>query len=128
LLLNPNGVISFLREHDFGGQFLREDVAPLHEFVVIGKNPDNEFIDPILEKERQTLLDSARKLAMSIATKTAPNSVGNFSVLPKHLVDGPRPDWVIREAAELNEAATAFVDNYESFVRFCRTRIANGAV
>jgi hypothetical protein len=127
-LLPSNGVISFLREHDFGGQFLREDVAPLHTFVAIGKNPDNEFIDPALESERQLLLDSASKLAMTIAKYTAPNAVGNFSVLPNHLANTPRPDWVIRETAELNEAATAFVDQYDDFVRFCRTRIAKGAV
>ena len=126
-LLAPNDVILFLREHDFGGSFSREDIAPLHTFVALGKNPDNEFIDTSLETERQFLLNSASKLAMEIATKTAPNSAGNLSVLPNHLVNSPRPEWVIREAKELNEAATEFVELYDKFIRFCRTRIAKGA-
>lgn len=126
-LLAPDGVILFLREHDFGGSFAREDIAPLHTFVALGKNPNNEFIDTSLESERQLLLNSASKLAMEIATKTAPNTAGYFSVLPNHLVNSPRPEWVNREAKELNEAATEFVELYDKFVRFCRTRIAKGA-
>lgn len=125
-LLQPNGVISFLREHDFGGSFLREDIAPLHTFVAIGGNPDNEFVTPSLEQERQLLLANAHDLAMLIATYTSPNSVGNLSVLPNHLVNLPRPDWVLREAKELNEAASAFVEIYDNFVRFCRVKIAKG--
>ena len=127
-LLTPSGVISFLRDHDFGGSFFREDVAPLHTFVAIGKNPDSEFIDPLLEKERQQLLASASKLSTEIATKTAPNSAGHLSVLPKHLVNSQRPDWVVRETKELNEAATEFVELYDNFVRLCRARIAKHAV
>ncbi|MEZ5615390.1 MAG: hypothetical protein R3E35_09255 [Rhodocyclaceae bacterium] len=127
-LLKPNGVISFLREHDFGGSFLREDIAPLHTFVAVGGNPDNEFVNPALEKERQLLLTNASDLAMLIAKYTSPNSVGNLSVLPNHLVNLPRPDWVLREAKELNEAASAFVEIYDNFVRFCRARIAKSAV
>lgn len=127
-LLDPNNVISFLRDHDFGGSFSREDIAPLNTFVAVGINPDSEFIDPTLEKERKILLGSANKLALAIAKYTAPNSVGNLSVLPNHLVDSPRPDWVLRETKELNEAATAFVDQYDNFVRLCRSRIAKGAV
>jgi hypothetical protein len=123
-LLAPNGVISFLRNHDFGGSFSREDIAPLHTFVVLGENPDSEFIDPSLEKERQKLHESASQLAMSIATKTAPNSRDLLSVLPKRLADSPRPEWVKQEAKELNEAATEFVELYDNFVRFCRARIA----
>lgn len=127
-LLDPNHVISFLRDHDFGGSFSREDIAPLNTFVAVGINPDSEFIDPALEKERKILLGSANKLGLAIAKNTAPNSVGNLSVLPNHLVDSPRPDWIIRETKELNEAATAFVDQSDNFVRFCRSRIAKGAV
>ncbi|MDP1929272.1 MAG: toll/interleukin-1 receptor domain-containing protein [Thiobacillus sp.] len=124
-LLKPTGVISFLREHDFGGSFFREDIAPLHTFVAIGGNPDNEFVDSTLEKERQLLLKNASDLAMLIAKYTSPNEFGRFSVLPSHLADSPRPDWVLREAKELNEAASAFVEIYDNFIRFCRARIAN---
>lgn len=127
-LLKPEGVISFLREHDFGGSFFREDVAPLHTFVAIGRNPNNEFIEPGLEKERQILLENASGLAMLIAKYTTPNAFDRLSVLPSNLVNSPRPDWVQREAKELNEAASAFVEIYDDFVRFCRGRIANGTV
>lgn len=127
-LLAPNGVISFLRNHDFGGSFSREDIAPLHTFVALGENADNEFIDSSLEIERKKLHESATQLARSIATKTAPNSRDLLSVLPKRLADSPRPEWVKREANELNEAATAFVELYDNFVRFCRARIARSTI
>jgi hypothetical protein len=126
-LLKPSGVISFLREHDFGGSFLRDDITPLHTFVAVGGNPDNEFVDPALEKERQLLFNNASHLAMLIAKYTSPNAAGHLSVLPNRLVNSPRPDWVLREAKELNEAASAFVEIYDNFVRFCRARIANGS-
>ncbi len=127
-LLQPTGVISFLREHDFGGSFFREDVAPLHTFASIGGNPDNEFIDPVLEKERKILLESATELATLIAKYTSPNDFNHLSVLPSHLANSPRPDWVRREAKELNETANRFVEVFDNFVRFCRARIANDQV
>lgn len=127
-LLKPTGVISFLREHDFGGSFFREDVAPLHTFVAIGGNPDNEFIDPDLEKERKILHENASELAMLIAKYTSPNQFNHLSVLPSHLANSPRPDWVRSEAKELNDAASNFVDIYDNFVRFCRIKIANSQV
>ncbi|OYZ62544.1 MAG: hypothetical protein B7Y04_11710 [Gallionellales bacterium 24-53-125] len=127
-LLDPNRVILFLREHDFGGSFSRDDIAPLKTFVAVGKNPDSEFIDPAIEKERKILLEAARKLVMALGKNTSPTSSDNLSVLPSHLVNSPRPDWVIREAKELNEASTAFVDLYDNFIRFCRLRIAKSTV
>lgn len=126
--LKPSGVISFLREHDFGGSFSREDIAPLHMFVAIGGNPDNEFIDPALEKERKILLENACELTTLIAKYTSPNAYNYLSVLPSNLANSPRPDWVLREAKELNDAASKFVEIYDNFVRFCRGRIASGSV
>lgn len=79
-LLKPSEVISFLREHDFGGSFFREDIAPLHTFVTIGGNPDNEFIDPALEEERKILLKNASELATLIAKYTSPNAFNHLSV------------------------------------------------
>ena len=128
ILWLPTGVISFLREHDFGGSFFREDVAPLHTFVSIGGNPDNEFIDPVLEKERKFLLESATEMATLIAKYTSPNDFNHLSVLPSHYANSPRPDWVHREAKELNETANRFVEVFDNFVRFCRARIANDQV
>ncbi|MFN3397050.1 MAG: hypothetical protein ACK4ZS_00790, partial [Sulfurimicrobium sp.] len=60
-----------------------------------------------------------------LVEKTVPIGNGEYaSVFSDSLrADGPRPDWVRKEARVLNEQANIFVPIYEQFLRLCRARL-----
>jgi hypothetical protein len=123
--LNPQGVVAFLRDHDFGGTFDREDIAPLRKFINLSNGPEQAFLFSDLEQKRQQMAEEARVLSKLIALKTHPRQGNYNSVLPDDLVNEVRPDWVNRNAIEINDAATAFVGTFDQFVHQCRVRLGS---
>lgn len=123
--LNPQGVIAFLRDYDFGSAFNREDIAPLKNFVNISGAPEHAFLFPDLEQERQQVVEEARVLSKLIGLKTFPRQGSYSSVLPDDLVNEERPDWVNRNANEINKAATAFIRAFDRFVHRCRIMLGS---
>lgn len=83
--LDPQRIIAFLRDHDFGGAFRREDIKPSFRFVERASDPDQDFLDPALEDLRSKLAAAARALSKGLALRTAPtrgNSVSSFQRSP----------------------------------------------
>lgn len=119
-ILEPDNIIAFLREHDFGGIFNRDDVAPLHRFIDHASRPDQEFLIPELEEIRLQLLISARELSKLIGATTYPRHGSFNSVLPENLVNSERTSLIYKNAANLNAAATNFVDLFDKLVRKSR--------
>lgn len=125
LTVIPARLIQFLKQHDFGGTFNREELAPLDAFLSEASHPDREFLISELETLRTRLLESGRNLSNLIAFKTFPREHTFSSVLPAEAVLGPRADWVDDNASELNNAAEEFVSAFEELVRSSRARLGS---
>jgi hypothetical protein len=121
--LRPEGVITFLRDHDFGGSFDPEWVKPLHRFVDEANRPDHEFLLPELEALRLNLIEKGRVLSNLVALKTHRRDFGFQSVLPDSLVNAERPKHIIDAALNLNNAATDFVASYDELIRKARSEV-----
>lgn len=117
--------LRLLKETDFGNSFPKEAIQPLYRFVETWNSVDKEFLIKKLEKERKSLLEAARNLAMEFAKQTVPVGAGDFvSVFPDSLRNqGPRPEHVINSAKVLNEKASEFTPKYESFIRTCKATL-----
>jgi hypothetical protein len=122
-LLNPQEVIAFLREHDFGGMFDRKKIAPLNRFVDISTNPEQTFLFTELEQQRVQLAERARALSKLLGLNTHPRQGPFSSVLPENYINEVRPAWVDENATEINDAATSFVKAFEEFVYQCRVKL-----
>lgn len=122
-LLNPQEVIAFLRKHDFGGMFDREEIAPLHYFVDISTSPEQAFLDADLDQQRIRMVERARRLSKLLGLKTHPRKGTCSSVLPENQVNEVRPTWVNENATKINDAATAFVQAFDEFVLQCREKL-----
>lgn len=117
-----NDRIRFFKEHDFLGSFQKDRIDGLYEFVETWGNAAHEFIDQDVEKKRKDIYESAKRLAGAIAQYTTPNQAGLISVKPDNLPHGPTPDWIEREAKEINDCADEFAAKHEDFIRFCHKK------
>jgi len=124
--LDPDGVVAFLREHDFGGTFMRSSTNPVLRFADTWVGADKEFQDSEVEEKHQELVEAAKTLSGLIASKTSPIGGDAQSVVPQHLQGEERPDWVLRDARDLNEAADRFVEKFDEFMKISRRKIPIG--
>jgi len=116
-------VIEFFKNHDFGGSFSREQIDPLYSFLQEWDNPEHEFVDAELEQKRKDFFAAAQLLGRTVAKNSAPNRTGLLSVLPDEFRARERPDWVQRDAKEINDAANRFVELHAALVREGRKRL-----
>ncbi|MCK2045599.1 MULTISPECIES: hypothetical protein [Chromohalobacter] len=121
--LDPDGVVQFLREHDFGGTFMRSSTAPVLRFADTWVGADKEFQDNEVEVKHKELVEAAKKLSGLIASKTSPISGDASSVVSKRFQGKERPEWILRDAHEINEAADLFVEKFDEFVKTARRKI-----
>lgn len=119
-VLDPDRVMAFLRDHDFGGIYDREDTEPLHRFLELSQRPDAEFLSSDLENMRRSLVEGGTRLSRLLALKTHPRHGTFSSVVPENLINEERPPWVNQNAEEINDAATEFVQAFERLVRHAR--------
>lgn len=117
--------VRLLRDHDFGGPFLRKAIQPLYDFYETWDQPEKEFIDQDLQAGLAALYQAVSELSNHLVEKTVPVGKGDHaSVFSDNLrAEGPRPDWVREEACVLNEQARLFVPIYEQFMRQCRGKL-----
>ena len=126
-VLPTEPTIRLLKEHDFGDSLRKQAVDPLYEFNATWESVEKEFLDKRLEKEKKALFCLARDLANEIAGRTVPVRMeGSISVFSdQQRAEGrQRPPEVLEDARVLNAKASAFVPQYEAFVRLCRKRLA----
>lgn len=119
-ILDPDRVIAFLRNHDFGGIYDREETEPLSKFLELSRRPDAEFLSPDLEQLRKSLAAAGKRFSSSLALNTHPRQGTYNSVLPESLINEKQPPWVDENAKELNDQATEFVEIFERLVRQAR--------
>ena len=122
--LDPEGVIVVLRDHDFGGAFLRSDIDPLLRFAATQKGADKAFQNKTVEKKHVKLIASARKLSGLIAARTFPIGAGDGqSVRTPESANEPVPERVRQNAKDINDAADEFVNNFDEFIVVARREI-----
>lgn len=119
--------VRLLRDHDFGGPFLRKAIQPLFDFYETWDQPEKEFIDKELQAGLAALYQAAQELSNHVTGKTVPVGNGDCaSVFSDSLrAAGPRPEWVREEARVLNAQAHSFVPIYENFMRLCREKLVS---
>jgi hypothetical protein len=123
-----SGVITFLREHDFGISFRLEELNPLQNLrLEIEYNPEFEFIDADLEQVFANLANSIICFLGYSAINTFPHDVKcGYQYIPR--------DWLEKgeETAKhyyevvnkMNELSTNIVDNYDIFAKLARKKFA----
>jgi hypothetical protein len=127
-VLPTEPTIRTLKEHDFGGSLNRSSIIPLYEFNATWDSVEKEFIDQELEQGRMALHAAASDLAIEISRRTVPtrnqDHITVYSESQRAETFGRRPPEVLEDARVLNEMASAFVPNYEAFIRLCRNKLA----
>lgn len=119
--LPVNGVMRFIKSHDFLGSFNKEDISPMGRFAYEWDNPEHEFIHPTLEELRKEFLTTVNAFNIAVATYTSPNNSGFQAVRVDSQKHDPEHDARFRDEAKIiNEAATKTYAAYESLVREAR--------
>lgn len=121
-LLEPAD-IKFFREHDFLGSFPNEPMKRLFEYLETWTTVEHEFIDPVVQEEHAKFREKAKDLGHVLSAYTTNN--GDFStVKPPGPQAGPTPEWVRKEAEEINQKASEFVEAHQEFLKFARNKFS----
>ncbi|WP_085918454.1 hypothetical protein [Halomonas sp. CSM-2] len=121
-LLEPADV-TFFREHDFLGSFRNEPVKRLFEYLETWTTVEHEFIDSAVEEQHGKFRQKAMALGLVLSQYTTNH--GEFStVKPPGSQNEPTPEWVKKEAEEINQKASDFVEAHQEFLKFARNRFS----
>ena len=115
-------ILYFLRETDYGGNFFRQDLDGIHDFVNKWDNPHFEFLDCVLEKQRKEFLTQLSILRSELSANIWPrdHDINLFSMeLPYDDLKHPR--WKKRD--EMNKLARKIYDLYSNLILDCKRRI-----
>ena len=118
--LEPENLVAFLRHTDFGATFRSEEIQPLRRYINFASRPDQEFLTKELEELRCQLVFCGQTLLDLVSKKTYSRRDDFSSVLPEEFINVERPKFVEDNAAEINNAATEFVNSFDSLVREAR--------
>lgn len=122
--LPTNGVMSFLKGHDFLGSFKSDSIEKMGLFAFEWSSPEHEFIDTELEALRKELLDGIVKFNHCVAIYTSPNSRGLQAVkYDKYSYDADQEQRFVEEAKKINQAADLVVELHAAFVRTAREKL-----
>lgn len=112
-ILQWDGSISFIREHDFYGNFDRDDLRDLYKFCDACQNPHFYFIDSGLEKIRKTLWRKIDQFLQLVGEKTYPIGNSNSNEVPwewKRDSPGREKAWSEKVDMFRTEATTLMVE------------------
>jgi hypothetical protein len=119
-----SGVITFLREHDFGGSYQSDYVNPMVNLMYeIENNPEVEFINADLEQTFANLIISIKKFLGYHAQYTFPHDVlSDYRWVPQDWLEkGEKSANRYYEVVnKLNEHSTNIVINYDMFAKLAR--------
>ncbi len=120
--LPSSGVMTFLRENDFGSAFRFEELLELRRYVAERRGPEHEFLDQQIESARQRFLKAAQQFLGTLARYTVPTPKAGLFSIPGKWEDAP-PETYQTAADLINEAADAACAEYESLVRLARRKL-----
>jgi hypothetical protein len=122
-LLKWDTTIYFLKTHDFGGLFQRENLNPLNEYQARELDPSFEFFDAELETIRSTLTSSINSFIGKVHVECDIIETSyDWLRVPKkwELIDSPRYFAAIKA---LNQLATDVGKTYDELIRNCRRKL-----
>lgn len=129
-----DGVLHYLKDHDFEQPFNNERCAPLEEFLRYHQGSEHEFLNETIEAERIKLRDAVDRFCHEKSARTFSWRKEGWYFIGK-IEDRDwgmdeerrrRKQQKIREDAEvLNSAAAAIVDARERLVRVARRELAS---
>jgi len=120
-LLPSDGVIEFLRNHNFDATFRSEYTEPVLEFCYKWRNAEHEFIDETLDAQRIDLLKKADSLLNYIGRYTTARGDIFQSVKPENYDYSIDSELKIRaNACKINRAAEEFVNSHQELIRIYR--------
>lgn len=147
-ILPSDGVIRFVRYHDYGGSFDRKVHYDLHRFLEYCELPEFEFLDADLEGLRAKLFENINKFTQAIGLYTFPIMIGDgswnqippdpmenlgaISFYHSHAKTEEEFNRMVEDQRrrifnmhhELNDFAEQVVETYDEFVRLGRRKLA----
>lgn len=122
-LLKWDGVIYFLKQHDFGNSFYSSKLDMLYEYQNRAFDPSFEFFDAELETQRADLNDAIANFILQVQTYCS------YLESNVELIGVPK-DWLIKNETlyyatikELNRLATCIGEEYNNLIRSCRRKL-----
>ena len=125
--LFPPSTIAFYRDHDFIHACNNDYAQKMFRYSDGWTTANFEFIDEELQAQHKKLKEKADVFANALAKYTTTNEHGHCTVAPTWHSGGPLPDWAEKEAILLNESATAFFDEHQTFFRLARRKLSHVA-
>lgn len=123
-ILPANGIMRFLKEHDFLGAFKQDKIEAVNRFSYEWSSPEHEFNDAELESLRKTVLEATIEFNNCIAKYTSQNSRGLQAVkVDGHCYDRVQQQRFSEEATRINNAADLVVESHAFFVRAARAKL-----
>lgn len=119
----PQGVLDFLRHHDFGAAYHDPGFDGLYE-VSSWKGARYEFVDKVLQRHWSKMKADISRFSSALAHNTFPESArGWFTVHTTHGDPENPEEFVQKRITLLNDMATNFANQIDSFERFARARL-----
>jgi len=110
-----------LEQHDFGNSFDQNSLNDIDKFVYEWNTPENEFINPDLEKLKKELWTKSDEFTLLVSVKTSPTPTGFQSAVPdRHNTDWDWPDWVSKDVKDLNALSTVVFKLHQKFIKTAR--------
>lgn len=122
-ILPTDGIIEFLRDHNFGYAYRQDYLDPLDIYLMESQRPDMEFLSERLESKRKDFLKAAHAFQWLIAQET-------FSSRTRSGFFGVPDEWEMEQSAryfkaieDLNAASSDVVRKYNELVRAARKEL-----
>lgn len=121
-----HGFIHFYTHQDFRSSFRSDYWFPLSRFVNTWTGATHEFVDAELESYRKRLYEKSRIMAEHISMYTVHIKDDIYSAIhPKSLTE-EQLQRDKKDAMKINEVCPEFVAECETFVRYAKSRLAEG--
>jgi hypothetical protein len=121
VLLDPNGCVSFIREHDFGDSWRSKELDPFFNYYDNWESPNHQFIDRKLEILRKKLSKEIHEFVNLIAYKTFPFSADIQGIPHEDSEGNPREYEALSK--EINESSLQVCKAYDLLVLEGRKRL-----
>ncbi len=108
-----SGVLSFFKNHDFGGAFLDEQTRPLESFVLTFREVNRKFSNKKLEAKKCSTLLNAEELYRLLATHSFPleTNLNIRKIYPDQL-----PEKNQEVVKQVNDSASKFYKSFSDFI------------
>ncbi|MFN7925598.1 MAG: hypothetical protein U0Q16_36195 [Bryobacteraceae bacterium] len=121
-----DGVIGFIRDHDFGAAFFDSDLDEFRRYCFSRPNPADAYLDEELEALRQNFLTACSTFRKAIGTFMHREQTGSGILLLRIPAERRHrePERYEKEQDATNTAALALCQAYDTLVQRARAKLA----